>query len=317
LAQQLSSERLLVFGIPLETVTTFPLRLEKAMLKQEIIELYDEYTHAPLPRRTFLERLATLAGGAAAAVALLPMLENNYAQAQMIEEDDRRLTTDRVSFPTPKGAIQGYLARPRSAGQFPAIVVIHENRGLNPHIEDVTRRAALEGYIALAPDALSRDGGTPADPDQARTLINQLDAAVTQQDYLAAVSFLKNHQDTIGRVGCVGFCWGGGLVNRLVVATTDLDCAVSFYGRQASAAEVPKIQTPLMLHYAGLDERINRGIPDFVDALTANAKPFTLHLYPEVNHAFHNDTNAARYNRDAAQLAWSRTTNFWKHHLYA
>ncbi|MGA0305040.1 MAG: dienelactone hydrolase family protein [bacterium] len=285
------------------------------MLKQSIIELYDEYTHSGLPRRHFLERLAQLAGGTTAALALLPVLENNYAMAQVVAEQDVRLTSGTIEIPTPNGPIQAYVAKPKNTGKLPAVIVIHENRGLNPHIMDVARRAAVEGYLALAPDALSRTGGTPSDQDQARSLIRELDMGVTQQDYLSSVSFAKNHSDSSGRVGCVGFCWGGGMANQLAVHSTDLSCSVSFYGSQASAEDVPKMKIPLMLHYAGLDERINKGIPEFINALTVNAAPFTMHMYPGVNHAFHNDTNGARFDQDSANLAWQRTVAFWNHYL--
>lgn len=285
-------------------------------MNQDIIKLYDDYTHAPLDRRVFLKKLAALAGGTAAAYALLPLLENNYARAEMVAADDPRLVTERVGFPGAGGELRGYLARPAAAsGPLPGILVIHENRGLNPHIEDVVRRAALAGYLALGPDFLSPVGGTPADQDKARDLIGGLDPAATLNEALAALAFLKTHPDGTGKVGAVGFCWGGALVNQLAVHAPDLNAAVAFYGRVPQAADVPRIQAPLLLHYAGLDDRINAGIAGYETALKAAGKAYTLYLYDGVNHAFHNDTNAARYDAEAARLAWERTVAFFDSHL--
>jgi carboxymethylenebutenolidase len=282
-------------------------------MKQEIIKLYDEYTHAPLPRRVFLRRLAQLAGGGAAAAALLPLLEANYARAELVTVDDPRLAGERVTYPGASGAMRGYLVKPRAAaGKLPAVLVIHENRGLNPHIEDVARRLAVEGFLALAPDGLSPLGGTPADADQARDLIGKLDPAKTRADYLAALTYLAGRPDASGKLGLVGFCWGGGMANQVAVHAPALQAAVAFYGATPGAADVPKIRARLLLHYAGLDTRINAGIPAYEAALKQAGTKYGLYLYEGVNHAFHNDTAGARYDKAAAQLAWSRTVAFFK-----
>jgi carboxymethylenebutenolidase len=282
-------------------------------MKQEIIKLYDEYTHAPLPRRVFLRRLAQLAGGGAAAAALLPLLEANYARAELVTADDPRLASERVTYPGASGAMRGYLVKPRAAaGKLPAVLVIHENRGLNPHIEDVARRLAVEGFLALAPDGLSPLGGTPADADQARDLIGKLDPAKTRADYLAALTYLAGRPDVTGKLGVVGFCWGGGMANQVAVHAPALQAAVAFYGATPGAADVPKIRARLLLHYAGLDTRINAGIPAYEAALKQAGTKYGLYLYEGVNHAFHNDTAGARYDKAAAQLAWSRTVAFFK-----
>ena len=283
-------------------------------MDNRIIHLYDEYTHKPLARNTFLKRLAVLAGSTTAAMALLPMLENNYAYAQTREDDDE-LVTERVTWPVEGGEMKGYLAKPSKKGKFPAVIVIHENRGLNPHIEDVTRRAAKAGYLALAVDALSLLGGTPANEDEARGLFAKLDAKQNITNFASAVPFLVKRNDCTGKVGCVGFCWGGAMANNLAVNVPDLKAAVAFYGRQAAIEEVPKIKAALQLHYAGKDERINAGIPAYEEALKAAKVNYELYLYPDVDHAFHNDTSAARYNEAAAKLAWGRTLEFFKKYL--
>lgn len=281
-------------------------------MRQDIISLYDEYTHAPLARREFLRRLALLTGGTAAAMALLPLLENNYAQAAVTAPDDARLSTEHITYPGAEGELRGYLARPTDAtGKLPAIIVIHENRGLNAHIEDVARRAALAGYLALAPDMLSPLGGTPTDEDKARELIGQLDPAKTVQNLQATLAYLQNHPDSTGKVGAVGFCWGGGMVNQLAVHAPELAAGVVFYGRSPETAQVATIQAPLLLHYAGLDERINANVPAYEQALKDAGKPYTLYMYENANHAFHNDANAARYDENAAKLAWERTLAFF------
>jgi carboxymethylenebutenolidase len=286
-------------------------------MRQEIIELYDAYTHEHLDRRVFMDRLAKMAGGTAAAAALVPVLEANYASAAIVPPDDARLTIEEVTFPGAGGDVRGYLARPADAsGPLPGIVVIHENRGLNPHIEDVARRAALEGFVALAPDFLSPAGGTPDDSDQARDMIGQLDAATTLGNAVAAVDYLAASDATNGNVGVVGFCWGGGMVNAVAVsAPAGLKAAVAFYGRQPAAEDVARIKAPLLLHYAGLDERINAGIPAYEEALKANGIDHTIYIYDNVNHAFHNDTSEARYDQTAAELAWDRTIAFFQKNL--
>ena len=284
-------------------------------MDQRIIALYDRFTHGGMSRRDFLDRLGELAGSAAAAAALLPLLQNNYAQAAIVPADDARLLTERVSYDSPKGKIAGYLARPKSKGKRPAVLVIHENRGLNPHLEDVARRLAVEGFLAYAVDLLSLVGGTPPSEDAARELhtkMNQDDAVLA---LVAAVPFLKGHAESAGKVGAVGFCFGGLMINRLAAASPELDAGVAYYGAQIGAEEVAKIRAPLMLHYAGLDERINAGIPAYEAALKAAGKRYTLHMYPNVNHAFNNDTASARYDKAAADLAWGRTIAFFRETL--
>lgn len=281
-------------------------------MNQDIINLYDEYTHKPLPRRVFLKRLSALAGGSAAAAALLPLLENNYAQAAMVAEGDGRIEIQRVTYDAGGQAIQGYLAKPKGGSGLPAVVIIHENRGLNPHIQDVARRMALEGFIALAPDMLSSMGGTPADEDKAREMIGKLDAGKTIDGLVAAVPYLMARPDATGRVGCVGFCWGGAMANAMAVHSPGLAAAVAYYGRQPAAADVAKIKARVMLHYAGLDQGVNAGMAAYEEALKKAGVRYELHVYDGVNHAFNNDTNAARYDAAAAKLAWERTVKFLK-----
>jgi carboxymethylenebutenolidase len=285
-------------------------------MRQDIIRLYDDYTHERLGRRVFMDRLATLAGGSAAASALLPLLKNNYAKAAMVAPDDARVTAERVTFDGVDGEMQGYLVRPADAsGPLPGVVVIHENRGLNPHIEDVARRVALDGFVALAPDFLSPLGGTPGDEDQAREMIGQLDRPQTVQNAVAAVDFLKDHDATTDKVGVIGFCWGGAMTNQVAVHSQDVAAAVPYYGSQPASEDVAKIQAPLLLQYAGLDDRINAGIPAYEEALQEAGVDYTIHIYEGANHAFNNDTNEARYDKAAADLAWSRTIEFFKQHL--
>jgi carboxymethylenebutenolidase len=277
---------------------------------QPIIDLYDEYTHRPLERRVFLERLAALAGSVAAALALLPVLENDYAFAAQVPADDPGLDAKRVDYPGASGRVKGYLARPKKGDRLPAVIVIHENRGLNAHIEDVARRAAKAGFLTLAPDCLSSSGGTPADEDQAREKIGALDRAAVVADLKEARRWLASHKHANGRVGAVGFCWGGGMVNQLAVADPDLQAGVVFYGMSPDATQVPAIKAKLLLHYAGLDERIDASVPAYEAALKQAGVSYTLDMYDGVQHAFHNDTNAARYDAAAAALAWKRTIDF-------
>lgn len=286
-------------------------------MDQKIIDLYDEYTHAPLDRRVFLARLAELTGSTAAALALVSLLEANQARAALVSPEDQRLETGRLTYPGVTGDIQAYMAHPKAASKLPSVIVIHENRGLNPHIEDVTRRVALEGFLALGPDLLSPMGGTPADEDTARDMIRKLDGEQTVQNLIAAITFLELHAHGNGKVGAMGFCWGGGMVGDLAVNAPNLGAGVVYYGRQPKAAEVEKIKAPLLLHYAGLDARINEGIPAFEDALKKANKSYTLHIYEGANHAFNNDTSEARYHKQAAEQAWSRTIGFLKEHLQA
>ena len=275
-------------------------------MDQRVINLYDEYTHKPLTREVFFKKLVMITGGTAAAMAVLPMLEGNYAVAQTYSTQ-QDLFTEKITYPTDGGEMKGYIARPKEQKKYGAVVIIHENRGLNPHIEDVARRAANAGYLALAPDALSLLGGTPSNEDEARAMFSKLDNNQNTTNFAKAFPYLKTRSDCNGKFGCVGFCWGGAMANQLSVHAPDLKAAVSFYGRQTDAADVPKIKSALQLHYGSLDERINAGIPAFEAALKENKIPYELHMYEGVNHAFHNDTSAGRYNEAAAKLAWQRT----------
>ncbi len=286
-------------------------------MDQRIINLYDSFTHGGMNRRDFLDRLATLAGSAAAAAALLPLLQNNYAQAAIIAPDDARLATERVAYNSPKGRINGYLVRPTAKGKRPAVIVIQENRGLNPHIEDVARRLAVEGFLTFAPDLLSVSGGTPPDEDQARELHGRTDPRDITAAAVAAVPFVLAHAESNGNVGVVGFCFGGGVANRMAAERPELKAAVVYYGLQVPADQVPAIRAPLLLHYAELDQRVNAGIAAYESALKANGKRYTIHMYPGVNHAFNNDTGGARYSKEAADLAWERTLAFFKEQLGA
>ena len=282
-------------------------------MNQQIINLYDEYTHLPLSRQEFLSRLAKLAGGTAAAMALLPMLEINSAKAATLAADD--LFTEHIKYPGVNGEMQAYVARPKAEGKYPAVIVIHENRGLNAHIEDVARRAASAGYLAVAPNALSPLGGTPPNEDEARTLFQQLKPEDSLQNFIKVFDYLPGRKDCNGKYGCVGFCWGGGMANKLAVNVPALKAAVAFYGAQPAAEDVPKIKAAVQLHYGGLDERINAGIPAYESALKSAGTVYELFIYEGVNHAFHNDTAPTRYNAAAAKLAWQRTLDFFGKHL--
>ena len=288
-----------------------------APMDQRIINLYDQFTHGGMSRRDFLDRLTSLAGSAAAGAALLPLLQNNYAQAAIVAADDARLTADRTSYDSAKGKINGYLVRAKAKGKRPAVIVIHENRGLNPHIEDVARRVALEGFLAFAPDLLSLVGGTPPSEDAARemhTKMNREDAIAAS---VAAIAFLQGHAESTGKVGAVGFCFGGAVVNRMATDSPNLAAGVAYYGGQPPADKVPAIKAALMLHYAETDANVNKGIEAYEAALKANNKKFELRSYPGTQHAFNNDTGAARYNKQVADLAWGRTIGFFKDHLGA
>ncbi|THV23324.1 dienelactone hydrolase family protein [Peteryoungia ipomoeae] len=290
--------------------------MDKPTITQAMIDAYDEYTHLTLDRRGFMQKLTSLAGSGAAAAVIMPMLAANAAHATIIPETDERLTAEDVTYPGKTGEMKGYLAVPKdAAGKLPAVIVIHENRGLNAHIRDVARRMALEGFVALAPDFLSPNGGTPANEDEARAMFQSLDMAAAVANGEATRAFLSSHEKTNGKVGAIGFCWGGGMVNRMAVASPDLGAGVAYYGAQVPADQVPSIKAPLMLHYGGLDERINAGIDAYKAALDANGKTYELFMYDGVNHAFNNDTSAARYDKAAADLAWSRTVEFLKKNL--
>ena len=284
-------------------------------MDQQIINLFDEYTHKPLSREVFMKRLTSLTGSTAAALTTLSLLEVNYAKAATIDLQDDRLMTERIVYPGDGTEMKGYVARPKADGKYPAIVVIHENRGLNPHIEDVARRAALAGYLALAPDALSPLGGTPADADQARDMFQKLDASKNLNNFIKAFDYLKSRKDGNGKFGTVGFCWGGGIVNQLAVNVPDLKAAVAFYGRQPESTDVYKIKAAVQLHYAGTDERINAGIAVYEEALKQAKVTYELYSYEGAQHAFHNDTAPTRYNEAAAKLAWERTLAFFQKYL--
>ena len=284
-------------------------------LDQRIIDLYDDFTHGGINRRAFLDRLAELAGSSAAALALLPLLQNDYARAATVAPDDARLAIDKTSYDAQGTTISGYLARLKGKAKRPAVIVIHENRGLNPHIEDIARRLALDGFLAYAVDMLSPLGDTPADEDKARDMIGTLNAPETARRIAAAVPFLATHPESNGKVGAVGFCWGGGMANRIaVLAPPALKAAVAYYGAQPPAAQVKSIQAALLLHYGGLDKRIGAGIDAYKAALEADHKTFTIYIYPGANHAFNNDTSS-RYDKAAATLAWGRTTAFLHEYL--
>jgi carboxymethylenebutenolidase len=282
-------------------------------MDQQIINLYDEYTHKPLGRNEFLKRLALLAGGTVAVMSLLPILENNYANAAITSNDD--LFTEYITYPGVPNEMKAYVARPKEIKRYPAIIVIHENRGLNEYIEDVARRAATEGYLAIAPNALAPLGKTPANEDEARTFFQELKPEDSLKNFLNVFDYLDTRKDYNGSVGCVGFCWGGGMSNKLAVNVPSLKAAVAFYGAQPVAEDVPKIKAAVQLHYAGLDERINAGIPAYEEALKKNNTRYELYMYEGVNHAFHNNTSASRYNEAAATLAWKRTMEFFRKYL--
>lgn len=282
-------------------------------MDQRIINLYDEYTHSGVSRKDFLKKLAILTGGTAMALTVLPLLENNYAAAA--ETDDEGLSLENITYPGTEGEMKAFLAKPKGKKHLGAVLVIHENRGLNPHTIAVTKRVAAAGFLALGVDALSPFGGTPADEDKSRELIGQLDPDKNLQNYLKGLDYLRKHKDGNGKTGCVGFCWGGGMANKLAVNDPKLLAAVAYYGAQAKTEDVGKIKANLLLHYAGLDERINAGIPAYETALKLHHIPYQLFIYEGVNHAFNNDTSPTRYNEAAAKLAWGRTIDLFKSKL--
>ncbi len=290
-------------------------RSDAPLITQEMITLFDDYTHLSLDRRKFLDNLARLAGSMSAAVAAAGLMASNAKAQGLVSETDERLAIEAVTYPGAKGEMQGYLAAPREGGPFPAVIVVHENRGVNPHIKDVTRRVALERVLALAPDLLSEQGGTPADEDAARSMFQTLVPADVTANGVATIAWLKQHPKSTGKVGAIGFCWGGGVVNNLAVASPDLLAAVTYYGSQPAADKVANIKARLMAHYGGLDERVNAGIPAFEQALKAAGIDYQIFIYEGANHAFNNDTAAARYRKEAADLAWERTIGFLRETL--
>lgn len=265
-----------------------------------------------LGRRDFIRGVALAAGGTALATTLIPLLGRNPAFAQITPKDDARLVLEHMNYPGETGEVRAYLARPKGDQKLPGVVVLHENRGLNAHIEDVTRRIALEGFLAMAPDALTPLGGTPTDEQKAIAMIGQLEREKTVKNYVAAVKFLKTHTLSTGKVGAVGFCWGGGMANQLAVHSPDVAAVVPYYGPAPAAEDVPRIKASLLLHYAEKDERINKGIPAYEEALKKAGVNYTLYMYEGTEHAFNNDMNPSRYNKDAAQLAWQRTIQFFQ-----
>ena len=285
----------------------------------EVLKLFDGYVHGMISRRDFLDRAARYAVGGFTAAAMLESLRPNYAWAQQIAKNDPRIKTEYLTYPSPQGSgtVRGYFARPANAsGKLPGIVVIHENRGLNPYIEDVARRLAVENFVAFAPDALTPVGGYPNDDEKAAELFTKLDPGKRAEDLLAAAPYLKSRPECAGKIGAVGFCIGGTIVNMMAVRIPDLGAAVPFYGGQPGAADTAKIKAPLLIHYAGLDERLDAGWPAWETALKANGVKYQMYMYPGTNHGFHNDTTP-RYDEAAAKLAWSRTIAFFKQNLTA
>ena len=295
-----------------------PPRLTAQDFDQELLILFDAYVHGAVDRRGFLDQAQRYAKAGVTAAGLLAALSPDFAAGQQVRPDDARLKTEWITLPSPagNGSIRGYLARPAQAGaaKLPAVLVIHENRGLNPHIEDITRRLALDGFMAFAPDALTPLGGYPGDEDKARELFPKLEQAKTREDFVAAADWLKHRPEATGKIGVVGFCYGGSIANMLATRVPDLAAAAPFYGGQAPVEDVPKIKAPLLLHYAEKDERINAGWPKYEEALKANKVRYEAFIYPGTQHGFHNDTTP-RYDKAAATLAWQRTVDFFKKEL--
>jgi carboxymethylenebutenolidase len=285
-------------------------------MSSKINDLYEEYARGAMDRREFLGKLAMLAGGTAAAATFLPALEGREAGAQVVPKDDPRFETGYIEYPVGTDKMRAYSARPKGAGKLAGVIVIHENRGLNPHTEDIARRVALEGFQAIAPDALSPFGGTPENPDEARPLFQKLDRAANIKNFVAAVEYLKTGPQATGKVACMGFCWGGAVTNQVAVNAPDLTAAVPFYGSQPAPEDVPKIKAAMLIHYAGTDERINAGIPAFEEALKRAGVEYKIYMYEGAGHAFMNDTGT-RYHKESADLAWTRTVAFLKEKLKA
>ena len=291
--------------------------IKKEDITQEVFDLYDDYAHNRIDRRDFMQRLSTYAVGGVTVASLMSFLMPDYKGAIQVKENDPRLKSEFVNYESPKGGgtIKALLSMPADAKKkLGGIVVVHENRGLNPHIEDVARRAALAGFISIAPDALTPLGGYPGTDDEGRALQSKRDRGEMLEDFITAYDFLKGHKDCNGKVGVVGFCFGGAIANLMAVRIPDLSAAVPFYGGQPAIEDVPKIQAPLLLHYAALDTRVNEGWPAYEMALKENKKEYTAYIYPDANHGFHNDTTP-RYDKAAAELAWKRTIDFFKEKL--
>lgn len=282
-------------------------------MDQKIINLYDEYTHSAISRKDFMKKLAILTGSTALALSVLPLLENNYAMGANVPDED--LHTEIITYRGTDTEMKAFLAKPKDKTNLGCVLVIHENRGLNPHMIEVTKRIAKEGFLALGVDALSSFGGTPADEDKGRELIGKLDPEKNLQNYLLGLTYLRKRKDSNGKTGCIGFCWGGGMAGKLAVADPNLLASVAYYGAQPKSEDVPKIKASIMLHYAGLDERINAGIPAYETALKQSHIDYQLFIYEGVNHAFNNDTSPTRYNEAAAKLAWQRSVALFKNKL--
>ncbi len=292
-------------------------RLTAKDFPQELLDYYDYYAHGKISKREFLNLAAKYAVGGVTALALFNMLKPNYALAEQVKFTDPDILPEYIHYPSPNGhgSVRGYLVKPvNTTGKISAVVVVHENRGLNPYIEDVARRVAKAGYIALAPDGLSSVGGYPGNDEEGKVLQQKVDPTKLMNDFFAAVEFMKQHPDASGKVGITGFCYGGGVSNAAAVAYPELACAVPFYGRQPAAADVPKIKAPILLHYAALDKNINEGWPAYEAALKANNKVYEAWIYPGVNHGFHNDSTP-RYDEAAAELAWKRTLGWFDKYL--
>lgn len=292
-------------------------RLTAKDFPQELLDYYDYYAHGKISKREFLNLAAKYAAGGVTALALFNMLRPDYALAEQVKFTDPAILPEYIHYPSPNGHgdVRGYLVKPaKTTGKVPAVVVVHENRGLNPYIEDVARRVAKAGYIALAPDGLSSVGGYPGNDEEGKALQQKVDPTKLMNDFFAAIEFMQKHPDATGKVGITGFCYGGGVSNAAAVAYPELACAVPFYGRQVAAADVPKINAPILLHYAERDKNINEGWPAYEAALKANNKVYQAWIYPGVNHGFHNDSTP-RYDEPAAELAWKRTLAWFETYL--
>jgi carboxymethylenebutenolidase len=284
-------------------------------MEKEIKNLYTDFKNGRVTRRMFIRRLAIITGSSAAALALLPVLEEDEIMAAGKPKKEPALITEFIKYPAETGEMRAFLARPKKGKKFPAVIVIHENRGLVPHIQDVTKRMAREGFLTVAPDALSPLGGTPEDISNVGEMFKQLNSEQTTKNFVAAVKYLKTHPLSTGKVGCTGFCWGGAMTNQVAVHSPDLNAAVPYYGRQPAPEDVEKIKAPIMAHYAGNDAGINAGIPAFEEALKKYNKEYQIFIYEGAGHAFNNDSNPERYNEQAAKLAWGRTIGFFKEKL--
>jgi len=292
-------------------------RLTAKDFSQELLDLYDFYAHGKISKREFLKNANKFAIGGLTAAAILNILNPNYALAEQVKANDPDIKTSYINYTSPKGngTVKAYLVMPsKTVGKISSVLVVHENRGLNPYIEDVARRVAKAGFLALAPDGLTSKGGYPGNDEKGKQLQSEVDPVKLMNDFFAGFEYLQSRKDNSGKIGCVGFCYGGGVCNALAVAYPELAASVPFYGRQADDKDVPKIKSPLLLHYAELDKRINEGWPAYEAALKKNKKNYTAHIYPKVNHGFHNDTTP-RYDEKAATLAWNRTIDFFKKYL--